>query len=98
MAILSTEDRERIWRGLQRYWSRSWETIALSDPDILAAVATTDTWIDDNQTSYNSALPQAARDNLTANQKTLLFCVVALMRVDPGLAVLLRRALGVEVD
>ena len=98
MAVLSAEDRARIWRALQRYWSQLWETLALSDPDILAAVEATDAWIEDNQAAYNNALPLAARTNLTATQKTLLFCAVALMRVDPGLAVLLRRALGVEVD
>ena len=63
-----------------------------------AAVDATDTWIDDSQGSYNNALPQPARSELTAIQKTLLFCAVALMRVDPGVAALLRRALRVEVD
>ena len=98
MTTLSTEDRARIWRGLQRYWSRLREPLVLSKSDLLAAVDAADAWIDDNAVSYNNALPAAAKDNLSATQKTLLFCAVALMRVDPGLAVLLRRALGVEVN
>lgn len=81
-----------------RYWSNLRETVAVLNPDLLEAVTATDTWIDNNAANYNSALPATARANLTAAQKTLLFCAVALMRVDPGLANLLRSALGVEVD
>jgi len=98
MAQLEAADRQRIWRGLMRYWSRLREVVVVSKPDLAAAVEATDAWIDDNAASYNQALPSAARANLTASQKTLVFCAVALMRVDPGLAALLRRALGVEVD
>ncbi len=98
MAELSTADRQRVWRALQRYWSNLRETVGVSKTELLAAVAATDTWIDDNAASYNSALPAAAQSGLTAAQKTLLFCAVALMRVDPGIAVLLKRALGVEVN
>jgi len=98
MAELTTADRLRIWRGLMRYWSNLREVVALSKDDLLAAVVATDSWIDDNAAAYNAALPVVARNNLTAIQKTLIFCAVAMMRVSPGLATLLRRALGVEVD
>ena len=95
MATLTTEDRRRIWRGLMRYWSNLREALgALSKNDIQEAVNATDAWIDDNQASFNTALPQAARDELTQSQKTLLFCAVALARVSIPT---LRRALG-EVD
>ena len=66
----------------------------LSRADLQAAVVATDNWIDSNQASYNSALPVAARTNLTALQKTLLFCAVALMRVSVDLL----RAVFSEVD
>ena len=98
MADLSIEDRGRVLNGLMRYWSKIFEDVNLSDPNLLAAVNATDAWIDDNQASYNQALPSAAQSGLTATQKTLLFCAVALLRVDPGVAALLKRALGVEVD
>lgn len=91
MATLPTEDRQRVWRGLMRYWSVFRIPLSLSKSELQAAVDATDTWIDDNQTSYNTALPQVARDNLTATQKTLLFCAVALARV--SIAVL-RRVFG----
>lgn len=94
MAELSTEDRKRVYRGLMRFWSGLRESLALSKAELLAAVNATDTWIDDNQVSYNTALPQVARDNLTQAQKTVLFCVVALARVSIAF---LRRIVG-EVD
>jgi hypothetical protein len=69
----------------------------MSKDDLLAAVNATDTWIEDNQAAFNNALPAAANSELDATQKTLLFCAVALMRVDPGVATLLRKVFG-EVD
>lgn len=95
MAQLPDVDRLRIWRGLMRWWSNLWEPVTdLSKGDLLDAIIATDTWIDNNQASYNAALPTAARTNLTLAQKTLLFCAVALARVDIPM---LRRVLG-EVD
>ena len=91
MAELSTEDRLRIWRGLMRYWSQLREAVALDKDELAAAVAATDTWIDENTASYNAALPVAARTGLTATQKTVLFCVVALARVSIAA---LRRLVG----
>jgi hypothetical protein len=94
MAQLSDTDRARIWRGLMRWWSKLRDAVALGKADLRSAVDATDTWIDDNQVSFNAALPEAARNNLTQPQKTLLFCCVALARVDIPM---LRRVLG-EVD
>jgi hypothetical protein len=98
MAELSIADRRRILAALMRHWSNDYTPVGLTKANLKAAVDATDTWIDDNQTSYNQALPQKAQDNLTAAQKTLLFCGVALMRVDPGVAAYLARALQTEVD
>lgn len=81
MAALSEADRLRIWRGIMRYWSEIWEATDISGPDLKAAVNATDQWIDDNQTSFNQALPSAAQTGLTQAQKVLLFCGVALARV-----------------
>ena len=92
MAELSTEDRARIARGLMRYWSSLWEAVAASKDELQTTVNETDTWIEDNQASYNSALTYAA--SFTLSQKTLIFCAVALARVSIAF---LRRVLG-EVD
>jgi len=99
MAELSTEDRQRIWRGLMRYWSNARTTLAdYSKADLQAAINATDIWIDDNQVAYNSSLPNPFKTQATDAEKSLMFCAVTMMRMSPGLANLLRRALGVEVD
>jgi len=78
MAVLPDSDRLRVWRALMR--------ANLSAPNVLkadlqAAVNATDSWIDSNQASFNSALPATFRNNASVAQKTILFCAVALMRV-----------------
>jgi hypothetical protein len=81
MATLPTEDRVKVFAGLLRYWSNLREPTPLSKAEFQAAVDATDSWIDANQAAFNAALPLAARNNLTINQKTLLFCAVAMARV-----------------
>lgn len=93
MATLSEADRLRVWRGLMRYASsQGMELDGMVKSDLKDAVDATDDWIDANQSSFNTALPSAAQTNLTLAQKTLMFCVVAVMRVDPEFV---RRLLGV---
>ena len=94
MAALSAADKSRIATGLQRHWSAVWESMPLSKAQLAAAIDATDTWIDTNAATYNSALPTAARNGLTAGQKTFVFCVVAAMRVSATWA---KRLVG-EVD
>jgi cytochrome c biogenesis protein ResB len=65
--------------------------MSFSGPDVLAAVTAADTWVDDNQTSFNTALPAAFQSGATATQKTLLLCAVMLMRVGVSF---LRKAFG----
>ena len=92
MAELSAEDRQRIWRGLMRLWSQERTAVSASKAELLTTVEETDTWIDDNAASFNSALTYAG--SFSTVQKTLIFCAVALARVSIPL---LRRVLG-EVD
>lgn len=94
MAVLASGVRTQVWRGLMRYWSSIPEGVAITKFDLANAVAATDDWIDSNQTSFNNALPAAAKNNLTIAQKTLLFCAVACMRVSATFA---RNILG-EID
>ena len=92
MAELATEDKQRIARGLMRYWSNLRELVAVDKAAVQTTVNETDTWIDQNQASYNSSLTYAA--SFTTAQKTLIFCAVALARVSIAF---LRRIVG-EVD
>ena len=84
MAVLPDADRLRVWRGLSRWWSNNREVFGLTKAELQAAVAATDVWIDNNAAAYNAALPVAARNRMTATQKTLLFVAVALMRQGIG--------------
>lgn len=78
MAVLDATNRLRLGNEWMR---RQTETLAgVTKADLRAAVDATDTWIDSNQSSYNTALPVAFRTNATLAQKTLLFCYVAMRR------------------
>jgi len=46
MAELTIVQRQKIWRGLMRFWSQNWTKVALSKSDLQAAVNATDTWIE----------------------------------------------------
>lgn len=92
MAELSTADRQRVWRGLMRYWSGVREALSLTKAELQTTINETDTWIDDNQAAYKTSLTYNGL--FTAAQLTLIFCVVAAMRVSAAFA---RRLIG-EVD
>ena len=87
MAELTTVDRQRVWRGLMRYWPNLREALgAFSKSELYDAVVATDAWIEAAQSSYNTALPEPFGTEATLTQKTLLFCCVAAMRVSPAFA------------
>lgn len=54
----------------------------LTKPDLAAAVAAVDDWIEVNATSFNQALPQPFRTAANLQMKTLLFCYVAMRRAN----------------
>ena len=79
MALLDATNRFRTCAQLMRGRVLGAVT-GLTKADLQAAVDATDTWIENNQSSYNVAIPQPARNNLTLTQKTLIFCYVAMRR------------------
>jgi hypothetical protein len=79
VADLSATDRDRVGRFFMRQ-GPTLGTCAFTKPDLVAAIADTDNWIDDNTASFNTALSQPFRTSATLQQKTLLFCWVALRR------------------
>ena len=52
----------------------------LTKPQLDAAIAAIDDWIDANAASFNTALPLPARTALTAGQKAELFFIVTRRR------------------
>lgn len=78
MAVLIDADRLIVSGEFQRRVKSAYG--GLTKPQLLAAVNATDDWIDQNSAAFNTALPAAARAALAANEKTLLFCYIALKR------------------
>jgi len=93
---LSAGDKEKVGRGLMRFWSSNNTEIAgLVKADFATTITAVDDWLDTNLSSLNTAIPTVAQDNLNSTQKTLLLCSVASMRVGVNF---LRRLFAQEVD
>lgn len=81
MTNLTEPQRQEVTDKFMQDRSAVREVLAVvTGANLKAAIDATDDWIESNQASFNSALPTAARNNLTLSQKTLLFCFVALKR------------------
>ena len=84
MAALADLDLATLHAELIADCSRDRESVAIAKADLRAAVDAADAWADANKASYNSALPLAARTNLTAAQKARLLAIVILRRYEKG--------------
>lgn len=80
MAVLSAPQRAAVFAQLMRDMSLDHDICSLTKPDLLAAVGAADDWADANAAAFNSALPVAARNALTAAQKARLLSAVVLKR------------------
>lgn len=81
MALLTEAQRQAVTNVFMRDRSEKRDVLpGVKKTDLRAAIDATDQWIEDNQASYNSALPAVVRTNLSLAQKTLLFCYVAMKR------------------
>jgi len=79
MAVMGEADRVLTWAK----WMRdNLIACAINKTDLRAAIDATDDWADANATSFNNALPTAAKTNLTAKQKALLLAYVILRRFE----------------
>jgi hypothetical protein len=65
MAVLSDTDRAALWAEFMRDQSASRTPMGLTKADLRAAVDAADAWADSNAASFNTALPQPARNALT---------------------------------
>lgn len=80
MAVLSSVLRAKILKWFMR---ENDSTCSFSKPELLAAIAATDQWVEDNTTSFVTALNTSAngfRTKSTATQKTLVLTYVLLER------------------
>jgi hypothetical protein len=79
MAVLSDSDRREQWAIFMR---ENKEALSLTKSELRDAVNATDLWIDNNQASFNTAIPLPARTALSTRQKVLLFMFMASKRFD----------------
>jgi len=77
MAVLSDSNRFDAWA---EYMQENKEAIGITKQDLRAAINAADAWIDSNAASFNTAIPQPARNVLSAKQKAMLFMTVAIKR------------------
>lgn len=97
MAVLSSEDRARVHRGLMRHLSFRADDLpcaGFTKAHLRTAIDATDEWIEANQASYIAALPEPFKAASPPALKVLLFCAVAVMRVSVEFA----RSVFGEVD
>ncbi len=80
MAILSDADREQIWKEFMERHSSLREPIAVTKSDLRVAVNAVDTWVEANKASFNAALPEPAKSNLSAKIKAALLTFVVERR------------------
>lgn len=84
MPVMSAEQRRALWRDLMQELSRAREPIALTKTDLRIAIDAVDQWAVDNAASFNAALPQPARGQLTPAQKARLLALVVTRRYQTG--------------
>jgi len=77
---LTTEQRLKIAAALQRVWSGRHDPIACLKQDVVAAIPAVDDWVEANQAAFNTAIPVAARNALSAQQKAELLYAVTIVR------------------
>lgn len=80
MAILSDADKKSIWVEYMEDISSESEEITIGKSDLRAAIDAIDQWVDDNQASFNAAIPLPARTELIAKAKAALLVYVVNKR------------------
>lgn len=100
MPLLSTTERQQVWRGLMRYWSRELHVLVpdQSKNELFNLVVDTDVWQQNEQANFIASLATSAQ-TLAGNDPSAIafvFAVVALAKYGDVDAV--KRLLMVEVD
>lgn len=81
MAAMSNADRITAARNwVQRIFVEAGQTANMDGPAIKAAVDAVDDWVDANQTSFNTALPEPFKSTANLAQKSLLLAYVVMRR------------------
>jgi hypothetical protein len=84
MAALSSNERAEVWADAMRELSEQRSSVGIVRADLRAAVDALDTFLNDNASAINTAIPQPARGALTPAQKALLLNYVIRRRYQVG--------------
>jgi hypothetical protein len=85
MATMQDADRTAVAAQIQRDWSDTREVVAgVTKADVKAAVDAIDDWVHANASSFNNALPTAAKNGLTSAQKSRLLRDILRKRYEKG--------------
>ena len=82
MAVLTAAWRTQCRQDWTEQLMAAGETIGITKADLQAAINATDAWIAANAASFNVAIPQPARNALSAKQKARLIMAVAKRRYE----------------
>jgi hypothetical protein len=77
---LTLEEQTWVARALRRLWSVLGAPQAWVKDHVLVVVAAVDQWCDDNQASYNAALPEPFRSSASAAMKATALAYVLWKR------------------
>lgn len=81
MAVLTEQARARLMAAWMRDASEQRQVCAFTKPDLAAAVAAVDQWVEDNQVAFNQALPQPFRGAATTTQKVEILAYVLWRKI-----------------
>lgn len=74
-------DTTALQRVAAQWMRENTSATAFTKPDLLAAVAAIDGWVEANLTGFNAALPQPFRGSATTAQKAELLAYVLWRRI-----------------
>jgi NAD(P)H-dependent FMN reductase len=72
--------RDAAWQEFMQRESALANALGLTKAELRAAVAAVDAWVDAASPSFNTALPAAARNALSASQKAGLLALILEFR------------------
>ena len=84
MAELTSQDRAALWADLMLRLSDERSAISITKAELRAVIDAADTWLNDNASSLNSALPLPGRTSLTTTKKALVLMYVIQKRYLAG--------------
>jgi hypothetical protein len=80
MALTTDQKADVARQWARKFFAEAAVAANFSHTDLNAAAGATDDYIESIQSAYNAALPLPFRSDATLQQKTLMFCWVALKR------------------